>query len=127
MNTTDSTSYGYFMLGGMALPEFWAAFTFALMGQVLITAWNVRNGIRKNPHTDFYFNIKHFGWDSAFRVLCTTVINLITIFFFIRFSHISMKEITAMQQWGVLGSSFFVGMAIDKVSQILVSKRDTIK
>lgn len=122
LSAADSTTYMFQMTGGLPVNEIAAAFTFAFLGVVLMTAFNVRNGIVNNPHTSHKFTLKDFGWSTFIRVLCSLTMSLITVFVVVRFAHVLMKEVPALAQFGLMGFSFFVGLGLDRWTQKLVSK-----
>lgn len=114
---TDSTSYFHHMTGGLPSGEIWAAVTFALLGLLLMTAINVRNGIVNNPYTADAFNWKHFGWGTTLRVILSGVITTIVIFLSIRFAQELIGKTLSMFY------SLGVGLFIDRATQLLVKKR----
>lgn len=116
MNTilqVDSTSFMYHMTGGIPSGEIWAAVTFAMLGLILMTAVNVRKGIVKNPNTASTFKWQHFGWDTATRVILSTIITLIVIFISIRFVYdFTGNTLTMFYAFGI-------GLGIDKATQLI--------
>lgn len=118
---TDSTSFTYHMTGGLPIGEIWAAITFAMLGLILMTAINVRNGIVKNPKTADAFNWKYFGWGTIIRIILSALITMIVIFLSIRFAQELVGKTLSM--FYALG----VGLFIDRATQLLVKKRKTTK
>ena len=121
----DSTSFNYHMTGGMPIGELKAAFTFAFLGVILMTASHVYSGIVNNPNTSSKFNLKDFGWRTAIRMICSLTMALITVFIVVRFAHEFMKELPLLAKFGLMGFSFFVGLSLDRWTQKLVSKGDS--
>ena len=119
--TADSTSFKFHMTGGLPGGEIWAAIAFALLGLILMTAINVRNGIVNNPDTSDAFRWKHFGWSTATRIALSAIITVIVIFLSIRFAQELVGK--ALSMFYALG----VGLFIDKATQLLVKKREPKK